>query len=44
MTEIENEMEIKEKSYVLTEVKGNDIVKNFNSVSKTATLETLKIR
>lgn len=44
MKAIESELSLSQKLYVLTEVHGNDIVKNFNFVSKSASLQDMKIR
>ena len=37
-------MGIKNKAYMLVEISGNDIVKNYHGVSKLSTLESLKLR
>lgn len=44
MTALETELDINQKLYVLTEVHGHDIIKNFNFVKRTASLQDLKVR
>ena len=44
MSSIESELGTNQKQYVLAEVHGHDIVKNYNFAKKSASLLDLKIR
>lgn len=44
MTALEQEIGIKDRPYILAEVHGNDIVKNYHTAIRSATLQTLKMR
>jgi hypothetical protein len=44
MAAFENELGFSNRPYVLTEVHGKDIVKNYNFATRTSTLLDLKIR
>lgn len=44
MDALEHQIGVKDKPYLLTEVEGFDIIKNYGSASKKATLQNLKLR